>query len=233
MGYSISPNESFRPSYVKQYKYACRHYDEIMNLRDLNLWNYLEFMLIDVRNSAGRKICQIVDIPGQFCYDYNLGERSLGSNPVLQEIFATPNPKVWLLITELEWEQPLEIREFYARQIGYLKSNFNIHDKSIILINKIDCQSVLFNKHGKVDSNLLMKELSQQYPSILKLFRRNNVLLRLFKTYDCRIVAFNSGFFFKHLGEYVFEIGRDEYPKRLWESITKYEFTLKSRRADP
>ncbi len=67
IGYKISPIKSFRPSFDENYKRICDNYDIMVNQNDAaKSTDRINFMLVEILNSNSRRLCQILEAPGEF-----------------------------------------------------------------------------------------------------------------------------------------------------------------------
>jgi hypothetical protein len=98
-------------------------------------------------------------------------------------------------------------------------------DKAIFLYNKIDCSPALDDK-GNVNIKTLRKEINEDYPGLLDLFKVHGPKA-IIKEYDCYLIPFQTGNYPEEFNTVLnkkvklFVEGSDEYPKELWNTIKK------------
>ncbi|WP_293577340.1 hypothetical protein, partial [Prevotella sp.] len=67
-GYTVRPDESFRPSFDRHYKEMCDNFDSMINSEDAAAsTSGINFMLVKVLHE-GRTICQILEGPGEYYF---------------------------------------------------------------------------------------------------------------------------------------------------------------------
>lgn len=218
MGYVISPNISLRPTSDKWHKNACEHYMEtVYDINRENKWLWMGcFMLVDVYKH-GRKICQIFDMPGDLYFDvHNFGYFSIA----LKKIIKLPNPKVWTIFVEPDWGESQQIRDAYVEHIRRIKSHVATRDKFVFLINKVDRTHYMRDSKHVVLKPLTDK-LANQYPYLFELFEETNIIKKIYRLDNCKILPFCSVYFFKTINGEKYQIGPNEFPENLWKSILK------------
>lgn len=68
-----------------------------------------------------------------------------------------------------------------------------------------------------------MREVEDLYPNIFAEFRNMNPISKLWKSYNCDFLPFQTGTYTKASdGEQTFTPSSDIYPRQLWELIYKH-----------
>lgn len=181
-----------------------------------------DFLFIRVCDSKGKLICQILEGAGEDYFPSAGVDRAQNPFPsYMTGIFNGNNKKVWIFLTEPNWDVNQIDREEYVQRIAYCKSQFfNLkRDKSIILYNKVD-KTAYVTGAGQVNVKDAMKDCYYEYDGLFKIFKNTSPLPWADK-YTCKFVPFSTGVFGKaaqgQLGHY--DISHDAYPARLWEVI--------------
>ena len=68
-GYSVSPVKSFRPAKDAHYAKMCEEYNTLVysnNAADST--DMISFMLLEVLDSTGKRVCQILEAPGEYYF---------------------------------------------------------------------------------------------------------------------------------------------------------------------
>lgn len=216
LGYSVVPVRSYRPDSDVKYGIECEQfYDKIHDTNKHNNKDW-ERLLVSVYRE-GRCLCQICDEPGVSFYN------NQGSNlktDFTKKMIATPNKKVWIIFIELQ-QLPHVNHEKYVKDIMGLAQAASPNDEFIILVNKIDCLTSLYNN----DTNAIYRELLEgvryYYPGLLDLFMNTNPISKYWRPYNCRIVGFSSGTYYNGAQNRVttYAESPDYYPKYLWQQI--------------
>lgn len=185
-----------------------------------------DFLFIKVIDSKGTPICQILEGAGEdyFPSTSNM-ESSKATSPFpayMADVFAGNNKKVWMFLTEPDWNVQYEEKAEYVNRIEFCKTNFfGPKDKCIILYNKVDRKGFTIGK-GKVHIENAARACNDEYPNLFELFR-NTSPLPWSRQYKCEFVPFSTGIYGKTVeGESAhYTPSSDEYPAKLWETIIK------------
>ena len=103
IGYKISPIKSFRPSFDENYKRICDNYDIMVNQNDAaKSTDRINFMLVEILNSNSRRLCQILEAPGEFYF--NPKEPKAQFPNYVNTIINSNNRKIWCIMIEPDWE---------------------------------------------------------------------------------------------------------------------------------
>ena len=181
-----------------------------------------DFLFLRVCDSKGKLICQILEGAGEDYFPSKGTDRAQNPFPsYMTGIFNGNNKKVWVFLTEPNWDVNQADREEYVQRIAYCKGQFfnPKKDKSIILYNKVD-KTPFVTGAGQVHVQNAMNECNNEYDGLFRIFRNTNPLPWAEK-YTCKFVPFSTGVYGKaaqgELGHY--DISHDAYPATLWETI--------------
>lgn len=165
----------------------------------------------------GNILCHLLYQKGESYYDpYNTG------SPIrLLEILNAPNKKIWLFLLEINWGSTND-RDNYVRRIIELSHLFRKSDEVIFVVPKIDQHHILYNKYGRVDLNILWRQVNNQYYRLFEHFKTKNFFWRFLKPYTFDFCPFSSGCFSRGIdNREVFVSGEDVFPEYLWKLIKK------------
>ncbi len=217
--FKISPVRSFRPSDDQNYRNLCDNFDSMINQSDASKSTALiEFMLVEVLNSTGKPLCQILEAPGEYYFD-PLNPHNPFPNYV-NTIINSTNRKIWCVFVEPDWENDSDRRN-YASRIHQLKKRMRARDKTIFVFNKIDKTDYVIAP-GKVNVLQARKNVSDLYPDIFVPFRNMNPITRFFSELRCDFVPFQTGDFTQSATDLTYQQGPEEYPTILWNTICKH-----------
>lgn len=218
-GYTVEPERGFRPTADKHYKKMCDDFDIMMNSDNAaESTNHISFMLVKVYKNA-RCLCQILEAPGE--YYYTKDNPSAPYPFYFQTIKGTPNRKVWAIMVEPDWEDPQD-RQNYVTRILKLKSQIRMSDKVVFIYNKIDLTPYVISA-GHVRTNQAIERVKQDYRNMFEPFRNTNPITKMWRTYDCGFVPFQTGEYTQTSdGKQSFAEGPAEYPRNLWSELCKY-----------
>ena len=222
-GYRVSPIRSFRPAEDTHYLKMCEEYNYLVhssNAADGNAW--ISFMLVEVLDKSGRRICQILEAPGEFYFN-----PQKPNNPFpayVNTIINSNNRKIWVYMVEPDWKNPSD-RSGYVSRIQKLKTMMRSQDKAIFLYNKVDKSNFVISP-GRVNIEGVKNDISNMYPGIFTPFVNQIPISKWFTPYLCDLVPFSNGSFAQATRadgtEYLtYQQGVDEYPQMLWNTIMK------------
>lgn len=221
--YRVAPIRSFRPSTDTHYQQICENFNELVHSSSAAQGTeMISFMLVEVLDKNGRRICQILEAPGEYYFDpKNPGEEF---PTYVNTIINSGNRKIWLFMIEPDWKDPSE-RSAYVSRIQNLKTRMRPQDKAIFLYNKVDKSNFVVSP-GHVNMNSIKNDTSNMYPGIFTPFTNFNPITKFFKQYMCDLVPFSNGTFTKATKadgtDYLaYQQGVDEYPQLLWNTILK------------
>ena len=222
-GYTITPDLTFKSD--PSYKARCEKFMANLNTKEALEGTALnEFLLVKVVKD-GRTICQILEAPGEhyFSSSNTGGKRIHDFPPYLTKIIRTlPNRKLWLFITEAQWEVHATVKSSYVDMIRSCKDQLLNHaDRVVLLYNKVDKQDHLF-KGGKVILSAAERAMKEEYPALADIFKNPNPITSLWNPYNYTFVPFCSGYYHQMVGgRESYTESEKRYPEMLWENLLK------------
>lgn len=222
-GYRVSPIRSFRPSADVHYSQMCENYNEFVNSSNAaEGTQMISFMLVEVLDKNGRRICQILEAPGE--YYYNPKKPNEEFPAYVNTIINSGNRKIWLFMVEPDWKDPSD-RSGYVSKLQRLKTMMRPQDKAIFLYNKVDKTNFVISP-GHVNIPGIKNDVENMYPGIFTPFVNENPITKWFKPYYCDLLPFSNGSFSKASKPdgtvyLTYQQGVDEYPHMLWNKIMK------------
>ena len=188
-----------------------------------NSTSNISFMLVGVYKK-GKCLCQILEAPGEHYFLKTEPEKNFPA--YIHTIIATNNRKLWTIMTEPEWEN-VEDRINYVQRIKTLTQRMGSNDKTLFVYNKIDLTQLVFKK-GQVNVAQAITDVSNLYPGIFENFKNENPITKLWKTYNCGFIPFQTGTYTETTKQdkqgntiYSYQEGPDNYPQMLWNEILK------------
>jgi len=222
-GYRVSPIRSFRPAADVHYAHMCEGYNELVNSSNAaEGTQMISFMLVEVLDKSGRRICQILEAPGE--YYYNPKKPNEPFPAYVQTIIHSENRKIWIYMVEPDWKDPSD-RSGYVSRLQELKKEMRPKDRAVFLYNKVDKSNFVIAP-GRVNMLGVKNDVENMYPGIFTPFVNLNPITKWFKPYLCDLVPFSNGSFSRASKadgtEYLtYQPGVDEYPQILWNTIMK------------
>ena len=217
--YTIVVDDTFKSD--RKYKEKCKKFlNDLNTTKALSGNAYTDFLLVKVVKH-GRTICQFLEAPGEHYFDPEAIDAS-NFPPYTTEIIRNlRNRKIWAFITEAKWEVGHKTKVAYVDRIRNCK-NMLMHstDRCIILYNKIDQKKELF-EDGQIHLGPAENEMRQEYEGLARVFKNNNPITSLWRTYNYKFVPFCTGYYFKDKGELKYKKSEDLYPKLLWDALMK------------
>ena len=222
-GYKVSPIRSFRPAADDHYAKMCDGYNELVNSPNAAQGTeMISFMLVEVLDKSGRRICQILEAPGEYYFN---PKKPNNTFPVyINTIINSNNRKIWIYMVEPNWKDPLD-RSGYVSRIHHLKTMMRGQDIAIFLYNKVDKSNFVISP-GRVNIEGVKNDISNMYPGIFTPFVNEVPIYKWLKPYLCELVPFSFVMFTEatHSDGSVYltyQQGVDEYPQMLWNTIMK------------
>lgn len=220
-GYKIGPVTSFRDSDDSNYKQRCDEFNNMIQSDSAaGSTSMIDFMLVEVYNSQRRKICQILEAPGEHYFDP--ANPSSQFPTYINRIISNNNRKIWLTFIEPDKTSIMKnqtVRNNYVSKIEKLKQQIHPRDKILFLFNKVDETNYVI-RQGQVNLRELIKYTANIFQGIFEPFRNTNPITKLWKRYNCDLIAFQSGTYTEAInGEKQFQEGSDVYPAILWQKI--------------
>ncbi|MBO5563451.1 MAG: hypothetical protein J5939_07040 [Bacteroidales bacterium] len=222
-GYRVSPIRSFRPSADAHYAQMCEGYNELVHSSNAaEGTQMISFMLVEVLDKNGRRICQILEAPGE--YYYNPKKPGNDFPAYVQTIIHSNNRKIWIYMVEPDWKDPSD-RSGYVSKLQKLKTMMRPQDRAIFLYNKVDKSNFVISP-GHVNMPGIKNDIENMYPGIFTPFVNLNPITKWFKPYLCDLVPFSNGSFTRAskadgTAYLTYQQGVDEYPQMLWNYIMK------------
>lgn len=183
-----------------------------------------DFLLVKILDSKSNTVCQILEGAGEDYFPSNMvagiPRAQVPFPAYMTTVFASPNKKVWMFITEPNWQQD---RAGYVDRIRFCKQqHFGKKDKCIIVYNKIDMTP--FANGETVNESAASEQCNNEYPGIFSIFPNHSPLPTfLTDPYDCKFVPFSTGTYGLPVpgqaAQYV--PSKDIHPEKLWEEIRK------------
>lgn len=223
-GFAVNPIKSFRPTYDEHYQKLCKDFNRLVDSDDAAFGtSMISFMLVEVLTSTGKRICQILEAPGE--YYFSPSDPSKPFPNYVNRIFSLPNRKIYLFMVEPNWMNESDRRAYVTRISGLKQYNMNPRDKAIFLYNKVD-ESPYVISPGVVNLQGVKTDIANMYPGIFTKFANVNPITRLFRPYNCGLIPFSNGFFnYAALADgtqkKTYVQGPDAYPGNLWNRLMK------------
>lgn len=214
-GYIVSPIRAFRPTLDKNYADICEKFDETINSdRAASSTSRISFMLVEVVKN-GRRVCQILEAPGEFYFDPKEPNRSFPN--YVNTIIASSNRKIWTIMVEPDWMDHSDRRNYVTR-ISRLKQSMRSKDSTVFLFNKIDSTSFV-REVGNINKSAAINEVKNLYPNIFVPFMNQNPITKFVKEYNCDFVPFQTGTYTPAINGFTYQEGPREYCVKLWDVI--------------
>lgn len=222
-GYTVRADLTFKAN--EEYKRRCENFHSNLNTKEALKGNALnEFLLVKVINH-GRTICQILEAPGEHYFNPDDPEKTSAREfrPYLTRIIrGLPNRKIWVFITEAEWDVHGDTKSAYVARIRSCKHQLmGRSDKVVILYNKVDQKEELF-EDGQLHMSSAEKAMKDEYESIHIIFKNKNLITSLWRPYNYHFVPFITGYFSKQIdGSKKYSESEERYPRSLWDKLMK------------
>lgn len=218
-GYTVEPVKSFRPSEDRNYKDLCDNFNQMINNNDAaDGTGYISFMLVNVLKE-GKSICQILEAPGEYYFDKKEANKPYPA--YINRIIGSPNRKVWSVMLEPDWEDDGDRRNYVTR-IADLKRRVGAKDRFLFIYNKVD-KTHFVRRERHVQMNLVKGNIENMYPNMFAPFKNQHPITKLWKDYNCDLVAFMTGYYNKKEdGKLMYTEGPDDFPESLWNKIKSF-----------
>lgn len=212
LGYKIEIEKNFCTT-AWEYKVNSDNFNQMLSTpKPLKGTNYNDFLFIRISDKFGNPICYILEAAGEDYFSKQSDPRRSFPN-YMQSVFNTPNRKIWLFITEPNWEVDHGVKQNYVDRIRFCKDqSTGKKDKFIILYNKIDKTSLISG--GKINTKVAETQCGNEYSGIFDIFTEDVILFGKTKKY--KFVPFSTGSYDEYGG---YTRSRDEFPSGLWKSI--------------
>lgn len=224
-GYSVRPETSFRPHDDKFFERMCDEFpDMISTMTAADSTPQISFMLAEVSKN-GYPVCQILEAPGEHFFDLDRPLRPVPTyiNAIVSSL---SNPKIWCVFLEpnqTNRKMTVQKQQQYVQRIREFRSKMQRRDKVIMVYNKVDADYELTPRLGEVNRGATLNKARISYPNLFELFRNENPITKMWRSYNCEFVPYSNGSFNEvEEGNAVYTPGPDIYPALLWRSILRY-----------
>lgn len=223
LGYTVKADTTFKAD--DTYKERCEKFHKNLNTTEALLGNALnEFLMVKVINH-GTTVCQILEAPGEHYFNPKKPEEISARNfrPYLTQIIRNlPNRKIWIYITEAEWNVHASVKDLYVGRIRNCKHQLlRNSDRVVILYNKVDQKEELF-EDGKLHVSSAEKAMKDEYEGLSSVFKNPNPITSLWRPFNYRFVPFCTGYYTKQVGgKPKYNESEEMYPRLLWEQLMK------------
>lgn len=222
-GYFVTPDSIFRSKEDSLYCSLCSEYSEMFQANYEPPGNSLQsYLLAKVLNTHGQTHCQILDMPGEHCFDRYNPSRMLSFPLYLNTIIQSPNKKVWtIFVNSSDFAENNIIKEAYAKTIGKISDYMSPKDKIIFVFNKVDLCPELISQ-GRLNKNCLLKRINYEFPEIFEKYKNFGLKRLLFGENNFEIVYFSAGTFYRNEdSRRLWSLGSDTYCSEYWNAIQK------------
>lgn len=222
-GYTVKADPTFKSD--DAYKARCKQFHKNLNTTEALQGNALnEFLMVKVINH-GTTVCQILEAPGEHYFNPKKPDEVSPRNfrPYLTEIIRNlANRKIWVFITEAEWNVHASVKDSYVSRIRSCKHQLlKRTDRVVILYNKVDQKEELF-EDGKLHVSSAEKAMKDEYEGLSAIFKNPNPITSLWRAFNYRFVPFCTGYYTKQVGgKHKYNESEERYPRLLWAELIK------------
>lgn len=219
--YNVLPVKSFRPDKDKHYKKMCEGFNALVSSpKAADSTNMISFMLLEVLDPNGKRVCQILEAPGEYYFSPENPKAPFPS--YVNTIKNSKNRKLWLCMLEPDWKDQSD-RLAYVERVRMLSHSLNTHDRVVFLYNKVDTTGFVTGQ-GKVNTAALQSDVRNMYPGMFAPFANVNPLTKWLKPYSCDLLPYSNGDFTEATAPdgsvyKTWQQGSDFYPGLLWKNI--------------
>jgi len=223
LGYTVKADTTFKSD--DTYKERCDKFHKNLNSKEALDGNALnEFLMVKIINH-GTTVCQILEAPGEHYFNPKKPDEISARNfrPYLTQIIRNlPNRKIWVYITEAEWNVHASVKDSYVGRIRNCKHQLlRNSDRVIILYNKVDQKEELF-ENGHLHISSAEKAMKDEYEGLSIVFKNPNPITSLWRPNNYRFVPFCTGYYTKQVGgKPKYNESEEMYPKLLWDQLVK------------
>ncbi len=220
-GYTVKADPTFKSD--KTYKARCDQFHKNLNTTEALQGNALnEFLMVKVINH-GTTVCQILEAPGEHYFNPKKPDEVSARNfrPYLTEIIRNlPNRKIWVFITEAEWNVHASVKDSYVARIRGCKHQLlKPTDRVVMLYNKVDQKEELF-EDGHLHVSSAENAMKDEYEGLAAVFKNTNPVTSLWRRFNYRFVPFCTGYYTKQVGgKYKYNESEEHYPRLLWAGL--------------
>lgn len=222
-GYTVKADPTFKSD--DDYKARCEKFHKNLNTTEALQGNALnEFLMVKVINH-GTTVCQILEAPGEHYFNPKKPEEVSARNfrPYLTEIIRNlANRKIWVFITEAEWNVHASVKDSYVSRIRGCKHQLlKRMDRVVFLYNKVDQKEELF-EDGQLHVSSAEKAMKDEYEGLSTIFKNPNPITSLWRPFNYRFVPFCTGYYTKQIGgKHKYKESEERYPRLLWAELLK------------
>lgn len=222
-GYTVKADPTFKSD--DAYKARCEQFHKNLNTTEALQGNALnEFLMVKVINH-GTTVCQILEAPGEHYFNPKKPDEVSPRNfrPYLTEIIRNlANRKIWVFITEAEWNVHASVKDSYVSRIRGCKHQLlKRTDRVVILYNKVDQKEELF-EDGQLHVSSAEKAMKDEYEGLSAIFKNPNPITSLWRVFNYRFVPFCTGYYTKQVGgKHKYNESEERYPRLLWAELIK------------
>ena len=222
-GFKVSPIKSFRPAQDTHYAKMCAEYNQLVHSSNAaEGTQMISFMLVEVLTQQGKRICQILEAPGEYYFNPSKPQQPFPA--YVNTIISSKNRKIWVYMVEPNWKNQPD-RSAYVSRLQQLKTMMKPQDKAVFLYNKVDKSNFVISP-GVVNMAEVKNDIANMYPGIFTPFTNLNPITKWFKPYNCDLIPFSNGFFVEATNAsgqtyLTYQQGPDEYPQILWRMLMK------------
>lgn len=220
-GYTVKADPTFKSD--NAYKARCDQFHKNLNTTEALQGNALnEFLMVKVINH-GTTVCQILEAPGEHYFNPKKPDEVSARNfrPYLTEIIRNlPNRKIWVFITESEWNVHASVKDSYVARIRGCKHQLlKPTDRVVMLYNKVDQKEELF-EDGHLHVSSAENAMKDEYEGLAAVFKNTNPVTSLWRRFNYRFVPFCTGYYTKQVGgKYKYNESEEHYPRLLWAGL--------------
>lgn len=223
LGYTVKADTTFKSD--DTYKERCDKFHKNLNSKEALDGNALnEFLMVKIINH-GTTVCQILEAPGEHYFNPKKPDEISARNfrPYLTQIIRNlSNRKIWVFITEAEWNVHASVKDSYVGRIRNCKHQLlRNSDRVVILYNKVDQKEELF-ENGHLHISSAEKAMKDEYEGLSIVFKNPNPITSLWRPSNYRFVPFCTGYYTKQVGgKPKYNESEEMYPKLLWDQLMK------------
>ena len=225
-GFTVKTDETFLNT--DKYREDCAEFNVKLNT-NIALKGSVTYLLVSVY-WKGKEIAKLLEAPGEHFYDPDSESGKVNNyrvEPYLAAIMASPNPKSYVLLLDLDSE--ISFRNDSSRRDAYTNrflSDFypNINgdrDRIILLYNMID-KTPFGTIHGPENESEARNDAKMYYSQLFAtmrvqrwvFFTVDNFVFQTFCTGKFSVATDEHGNSYK-----IYNIADDVYPERLWQEI--------------
>ena len=218
-GYQIVPDYNFKPG--EAYRELCDNFMRSLDsTKALGGTPYDGFLLIKV-SYRGKTICQFLEAPGEHYFDRNKIDIDNFPAYMTNIIVAKPNRKIWVFLTEANWNVDYNVKQAYVRRIANCQAQLvSETDRFVILYNMVDRKQELYHR-GQLNVKEAENAMRGEYQGLAELFTVDIPLVSILKPYDYKFVPFCTGHYSGESKPQDYVPSNDFYPKAFWDVLEK------------